>query len=65
MTRSFLAAVHVVLLTLLPTCTLAQSIPIGACVLPSGQWCIPPSKSRVGETCYCLTADGWRKGQQY
>ncbi|MEX0351272.1 MAG: hypothetical protein AB3N15_17755 [Paracoccaceae bacterium] len=42
----------------------AQSYPIGACILPSGQWCIPPSKGYPGTICSCLTEDGWMEGIQ-
>ncbi|MCL6285403.1 hypothetical protein M3P21_17885 [Ruegeria sp. 2012CJ41-6] len=42
----------------------AQSYPIGACILPSGQWCIPPSTGYPGSICSCLTEDGWMEGIQ-
>lgn len=42
----------------------AQTYPAGACVLPSGQWCIPPVVGTAGTTCSCLTSGGWQSGTQ-
>lgn len=43
----------------------AEDIPVGACVLPSGQWCIPATQGLPGSECYCLTSTGWQAGIQY
>lgn len=42
----------------------AQSFPVGSCVLPSGQWCVPPQISTPGSACACPTMDGWVYGIQ-
>lgn len=48
-----------------PAAGLAQNTaPAGACVLPTNHWCIPNVRSLIGETCSCLTRDGWQTGIQ-
>lgn len=42
----------------------AQTAPAGACVLPTGAWCIPPQSVAPGDACVCLTSVGWRYGTQ-
>ncbi len=54
----------VILTALFPHTAAAQKYPTGACVLPSGQWCIPPNRDVPGSECSCLTDDGWKIGTQ-
>ncbi|MFA3918003.1 hypothetical protein [Ruegeria hyattellae] len=46
------------------TPVLAQSYPIGACILPTDQWCLPQDTGWPGDPCWCLTDDGWVEGVQ-